>query len=321
MNADEKFELVARNTEEIVTEPELKSVLTEKKNPVAYCGYEVSGAVHLGHLVTITKLRDMENAGFKVTVLLADWHTWLNRKGTWESIRETAKKWEKAFKALGLKNTQYVLGTSFQKKDAYIDDVLTLASEITVNRGLRSMQVVTRDIENARVSQIVYPLMQIADLKHLKIDVSQSGIEQRKIYMLARETIGKINYKKPAFVYTPLVNSLLGPGEKMSSSIPNSMIAVQDSEKDLRSKISRAYCKEGEVEGSPILEIARYVIFPRVETFSVKRPAKFGGNAEFQNYGELEKAFSGKKLHPADLKNAVADHLVEILEPARKAFS
>ena len=66
---DDRLEIITRNTEEIVTEDELRNLLTMKSEPVCYCGYETSGDVHLGHLVTMSKLKDMEKAGFKVKAL------------------------------------------------------------------------------------------------------------------------------------------------------------------------------------------------------------------------------------------------------------
>lgn len=314
MDIKEKLALIKRNTAEIVTERELEMVLRSDKVPVVYCGYEPSGPVHLGHMVTISKLIDFENAGFKVKVLMADWHAWLNRKGDWDFIRGRAKEWEKEFRKLGLKNAEYVLGSSFQMKEEYIQDVLQLAEELSVNRAIRSMQVVMRDIESAKVSQIIYPLMQVADVKHLNVDAVESGIEQRKIYMLAREHISRIKYKKTPFIYTPLVNSLLGPGEKMSSSIPYSMISTDDSADSIREKIKKAYCKEHEVDGNPILEIARYVIMPRIKEFVVNRPKKFGGDLAFTSQEEMEHSFSEGTLHPADLKNAVTDYLIKIMK-------
>ncbi|KUK68872.1 MAG: Tyrosine--tRNA ligase [Methanocalculus sp. 52_23] len=62
------YDLVARNTVEIVTEEELRSTLTQPVKRV-YAGYEPSGEIHLGHLVTINKLIDMKEAGFHVIVL------------------------------------------------------------------------------------------------------------------------------------------------------------------------------------------------------------------------------------------------------------
>ena len=180
---DKKLDLIIRNIAEILNENKLSSIL-KKKNPVAYCGYEPSGQIHLGHLVTITKLLDLQNAGFHVKVLLADWHAWLNKKGGWDFINEQVKLWKQGFKAAGLKNAEFVVGTSFQKKSEYLDDVMKMALSVTMNRALRSMQQVARDVENAKVSQVIYPLMQIADIKHLNIDLVQAGIEQRKIHAL-----------------------------------------------------------------------------------------------------------------------------------------
>ena len=215
---------------------------------------------------------------------------------------------------MGLKNAEYVLGSSFQMKEEYIQDVFQLAEEITLNRAMRSMQVVSRDPENAKVSQMIYPVMQIVDIKHLEVDAIESGLEQRKIYMLAREHISRIGYKKTPFIYTPLVNSLLGPGEKMSSTIPNSMISMEDDAASIKHKIKRAYCKEKEVDGNPILEIARYVIMPRMKELKVPRPKKYGGELVYDSQENLEIAFRVGELHPQDLKTAVADYLIKILK-------
>src|SRR3989304_10247098 len=124
MDINKKLGLIKRNSAEVIGEDKLKDILKLKK-PVTYCGYETSGPIHLGHLVTITKLLDLQKAGFHVKVLFADWHTYLNQKGDWSFIHEMIKKWEKAFKALGLEKAEYVLGSSFQRTQEYIDDLLT----------------------------------------------------------------------------------------------------------------------------------------------------------------------------------------------------
>ena len=74
MNDKEKLELIKRNTEEIISEEDFSELLRKNKSPTVYCGYEPNGPVHLGHFVTITKLIDLEKAGFKVIILLADIH-------------------------------------------------------------------------------------------------------------------------------------------------------------------------------------------------------------------------------------------------------
>ena len=51
------------------------------------------------------------------------------------------------------------------------------------------------------------------------------------------------------------------------------------------------------------------------------RSDKFGGNVSYSSYESLEKDFADKKLHPMDLKNAVAEKLVEIMQPAIEHLS
>jgi len=85
--------------------------------------------------------------------------------------------------------------------------------------------------------------------------------------------------------------------------------------------LSKAYCPEKQIEGNPVLEICKFVIFPDLEgkSFLIERPEKFGGNLEFSTYTDLEHAFIAG-LHPLDLKNATANHINKILEPVHAFF-
>lgn len=315
MKAEEKFSLLTRNVAEIIGEEKLKDLL-KKKNPIVYVGYEPSGDIHIGHYVGVLKLKDFEDAGFKVKILLADWHAWLNKKGDWKFIDEQVKKWEKAFKKIGLKNPEIIVGTSFQKKSSYLDDVFTLAGNSTINRGVRAMQGVARDIEHAKVTQIIYPFMQVADMKALKVDVALSGMEQRKIHMIAVENLKEIGYKTPVFIHTFLIPSLKGADKgKMSSSDDDSLISIKDSKKDIEKKISKAYCPQG--QENPVLDIAKLLIFPYFGKVKVSREKKFGGDIVYLSYEDLEKDFMGKKLHPMDLKKVVGEKLDEMFEKVR----
>jgi len=275
MDIKEKLELIKRNSVEVINEDKLEKVLKSRKQPIVYCGYEPSGDVHIGHLVTVLKLKDFEDAGFKVKVLLADWHAWLNKKGTWGEIGEQIKKWKITFKKMGLKNPEIIVGTCFQKKEDFMQDVFELASNSTINRGLRAMQGVARDLEHAKVTQIIYPFMQVADMKALKVDAVVAGLEQRKIHMIAVESLKDINYDVPVFVHTPIIPSLKGK-EKMSSSDKSSLISVKDSKGNIKNKISKAYCPEG--EANPVLDIAKILIFPVFKKLEIKRDEKFGGD-------------------------------------------
>lgn len=317
MDKKTRMDLIKNNTVEIITESELSKVL-EKKTPSVYCGYEPSGPMHLGHFVTVTKLMEFARAGFRVKVLLADIHAFLNRKGNEEDIKREVENWSKTVKAIGL-DAEIVLGSKFQFEKEYQLDVMRLAQESTINRGLRSMQEIARDVEHATISQLWYPLMQVADIKHLGVDVAQGGMEQRKVHMIGRDMKDVFKYNFVA-VHTPLITSMKGPGEKMSKSIKGSGIAVTDSYEEIKNTVKNAYCPEKVKEDNPILQISRLIIFPRIKAFKIERSAKFGGDIEFDSYEDLEKAYVSAKIHPLDLKNAVTENLENIISPIRKKW-
>jgi tyrosyl-tRNA synthetase len=306
------YELVTRNTVEIVTEDDLKNLLLKPVKTV-YAGYEPSGEIHLGHLVTINKLVDLQAAGFEVTVLLADLHAFLNRKGTMERIGELAEYNKKCFEGLGLKNVRYVLGSDLQLGRDYELLVLQLSQQVTLNRAMRSMDEVGRQMDHPTVSQMIYPLMQAADIAMLGVDAAVGGIDQRKIHMLAREHLINFNYRAPVCIHTPIMNGL--DGKKMSSSQGN-YISVADSEEEIQKKCQKAFCPP-EISQNPVLQIFQYHIFPRLSEVTIKRPEKFGGDRTFTGFAELEEAYGREEIHPLDLKKACGASLAGILSQVR----
>ncbi|WP_406655816.1 tyrosine--tRNA ligase [Methanolobus sp. ZRKC2] len=312
----DKISLVYRNVQEVVTEDELNALLAKKKHPTAYVGYEPSGKIHMGHVLTVNKLLDFQNAGFEITVLLADLHAYMNQKGTFEEIREIADFNKRCFIALGLdpEKTNFVYGSTFQTDPEYMLNVLKLTRLFTLNRTRRSMDEVGRNMADPKVSQMVYPMMQVADIAMLGVDVAVGGIDQRKIHMLAREGLPLIGYEAPLCIHIPIILGL--DGKKMSSSNEN-FISVDDSEAELKKKMKKAFCPAEELENNPVLQLFRYYIFPRYDEVLFKRPEKYGGNIICKKYSELEQLFSGGKIHPMDIKETAAEYLNNILGPVR----
>lgn len=319
MDIKEKVAYAKENTEEIVTEEELVQLLKKKKSPIAYCGYEPNGPMHLGHMVTITKLMMLEKIGCKIKILLADVHAMLNRKGSEKEIALEVKNWEKTIKALKIK-VEIIKGSDFQFEKGYQFDVMALAQHATINRGIKSMQEIARDAENATISQLWYPLMQVADIKALNVDIAVGGLEQRKVHMIGKDQSNILKHEFVA-IHTPLITSLKGPGKKMSKSIPGSGIAVTDTKEEIKKAISEAYCPVNVLEDNPIVQLTQYIIFPHQNKLEIKRPEKFGGNKLYKNAESLKEDYKNSKLHPMDLKNAVIDALEQLIAPIRKAIS
>jgi tyrosyl-tRNA synthetase len=307
------YSLAVRNTVEVVTEEELRGLLAKPGRKV-YAGYEPSGEIHLGHLVTINKLIDLRDAGLEVIVLLADLHAFLNRKGTMEEVRKMADYNRRCFEGLGLTDVTYVLGSDVQLSREYQILVHELSQQITLNRATRSMDEVGRQMDNPTVSQMVYPIMQMADIAILGVDAAVGGIDQRKIHMLAREYLPGKGYQAPVCIHVPIVNGL--DGKKMSSSQGN-YISVADNEDVIRKKMKKAFCPP-EIEENPVLQVLMHHVFPRTGEVIIVRPEKFGGDRTFSSYAEIEQAYAAGEVHPADLKNAVGESLIQILAPVRK---
>lgn len=321
MDLESRVDLILRNTEEVVTKEELVNLLETKERPVTYCGYEMSGPVHLGTMFSVLKQIDLQKAGFLVKVLLPDLHTWLNRKGDLDWIRRMGDYWRETLQALGLsEETVFVYGSDFEMEEEYFRDLFKMSLEVTVSRAKRSMQLITRNLEHATISQVLYPLMQALDIAHLGVDLAHGGSEQRKIHMLAREKNPLLGYPKPVCLHHPLIDSLQGPGTKMSSSEPETMISTFDDPTTIWERIRKAYCPAGEVNNNPVVQICRYILLPKLGELKVERPEKYGGDLVITSYEELEKLFTSGGLHPLDLKKATAKMLAETLEPVRELY-
>jgi tyrosyl-tRNA synthetase len=318
MNKEETYELITRNAEEVVTDKEVREIAGDTEGKRAYVGYEPSGVLHIGHMLTANKLIDLQDAGMDVVVLLADVHAYLNEKGTFDEIRETAERMKEQFVAFGLDEdkTKFVLGSEFQLSEEYTLDVHSLAVRVTLNRARRSMSEVAREEENPKVGQMWYPLMQAVDIARLDVDLAVGGIDQRKIHMLARDHLPDIGYDSPTALHTPILTSLEGGGDKMSSS-EGDPIAMDDSREEIEDKILGAYCPP-HLEDNPVAEIYRYHVFPRFERVVVERPEKYGGDLEYTSYDDFADDIESGELHPQDAKEALVGYVDRLVEPGRQ---
>ena len=300
--------------------------------------------MHIGMgLVCASKIKDMVKAGFEFIVFLADWHSWINNKlgGDMEKIRVCGEYLKQCFTALGVTpdSVQYLWASDITKDREYWEKVIRIAKGASLQRTWRALPIMGREMSmtDIETAWVYYPCMQAADIFHMNLDVACAGMDQRKAHMLARDVAEKLGWKKPACVHTHLLMGLQGPetvekkfdenadlniqiSSKMSKSIPKSCIFVHDTPSEIKTKIKEAYCPPKQVEGNPVLELTKYVVFAERESLEIPRPDKYGGPESFESYEKTEKAYIKGKLHPLDLKNGVAEALVEILNPVRQHF-
>ncbi|MGD1835430.1 MAG: tyrosine--tRNA ligase [Nitrososphaeraceae archaeon] len=340
MDIDEKLSLVTKlPTQEIVTTNELKNLLQTVSRPKHYIGLEISGFLHLGSLiVTGYKLNDLIKAGFKTTVFLADWHTFINNKlsGDWQKIKDISEYYSNAFKFF-CPGVDVLLGSDLYEQDSdYWKNFMKFCKHITLSRTMRSLTIMGRsEKDNLDFSQFLYPAMQSTDIHSLDLDMVHAGMDQRKIHMLVREIFPKLKWKVPVCLHHHLLPGLTEPttlgvsendhndakiSSKMSKSKPIGSILIHDDFETINNKISKAFCPVGISENNPILELLKYVIFQRFSEFTIERPSKYGGNISYYNYDDLEKDYKKIKIHPLDLKKSVSFYLNEIISPIREHF-
>jgi tyrosyl-tRNA synthetase len=327
MDMEQKYELIVRDLQEIVGEEKIREIL-EKKDLNIYWGTAPTGKPHLGYFVPMNKIADFLKAGCHVTILFANIHAYLdNMKTSWDLLEKRTKYYEFIIREMlkhievPLDKLKFVKGTDFQLSKEYTLDMFKISAISSSRDTQKAGADVVKQTENPKMSGLLYPILQSLDEEYLKCDAQFGGVDQRKIFMFAREFLPKLGYEKRIHLMNPLIPGL-GESGKMSSSEPNSKIDFDDSDKQIRQKINKAYSVDGVVEGNGLLAILKYIIFHQIEKenrkFVIDRPEQWGGRIEFLKYEDVENAFSKKELSSIDLKQGISNELILFLTPLRQ---
>ncbi|KAI0641803.1 tyrosine tRNA ligase [Trametes meyenii] len=350
--AEEKYELITRRLPEVLGGDQIKAILAEGRTPKCYWGTAPTGRPHIGYFVPLTKIADFLHAGVEVTVLLADVHAFLdNLKAPLELVAHRTNYYQKllltVFTSLGIPTSKlrFVKGSTYQLTKEYNLDNYRLSAIVTEHDAKKAGAEVVKQVESPLLSGLLYPGMQALDEQYLDCDFQFGGVDQRKIFTFAELYLPRLGYKKRAHLMNRMVPGL--GGGKMSSSDPDSKIDFLDAPEVVRRKIKKAFCEEGNVDENGVLSFVEAVLIPISQlhlenakgeaegatpapfalegapegtVFSVFRKEEYGGSLHYASADALKDDFREKKLHPKDLKTAVADGIVRLLEPVRKAF-
>ncbi len=341
-------------SEECICPEELRTLFAEKQSigekPIAYNGFEPSGQMHIGSgILTSHNVNTLIECGCRVKIWIADWFAMLNNKmgGDLDKIRIIGDYMIEVWKACGMDmdRVEFLWASQEIAKDParYWSGVMKIAMNQSVARLQRcatimgrkgvpartvcpscDFEIETEDTGSMKASTIMYPMMQCNDVFFLDCDILQLGMDQRKVNVLAREMSHVFGRRKPVVLSHHMLMGLQEGQEKMSKSKPNSAIFMTDTEADVNRKIKKAYCKPGDVNGNPIIDYAKHLIFPilnqKSKSFIVNRPEKYGGDLAYWDCKELLSDFMNEKVHPGDLKKAVKRELNLLLEPVRIHF-
>ncbi len=354
MNSEEKIKIIKRNCQEIMSEEGLKVLVESGQKLSHYIGFEISGMVHLGTgLVSMGKIADFLAVGAKCRVLLADFHTFLNKKlgGEWKDIRFAAENYFKEALIASLacwnvpeNKVEFIMGKDlYENNIKHWETFMEVGQHVSLSRILRSISIMgKKQGEEVKMATLFYPPLQVADIFTLGVNLAHAGMDQRKAHVVARQVAKKLTISPllsakgekmaPVAVHQTLIAGLSGPERggnnndeetlKMSKSKPGSAIFIHDTPDEIGAKIRSAYGPPKEIEFNPLINWVEKLVFWGEEEgeFRIERPERYGGNITYGKMADLRGDYQSGKLFPLDVKNGLADWLIAKLEPARVHF-
>ncbi|EEH38220.1 tyrosyl-tRNA synthetase [Paracoccidioides lutzii Pb01] len=334
LTPQEKIALIYQNLQEVLKPEIIEDVIVRQNRPLkVYFGTATTGRPHCGYFCPIVKLAHFLQAGCHVKILLADIHGFLdNLKAPIDLVNYRAEYYRYVITALleaihvPIEKLEFVLGSDYQLSSRYTMDLFRLSSVVTEHDAKKAGAEVVKQVDNAPLSGLIYPLMQALDEEHLDVDAQFGGVDQRKIFALALDTLPRIGYKERAHLMNPMVPGLAGG--KMSASDPDSKIDILDTAEVVKKKLKKAYAVPRETEGNGIISFVEYVLFPvsaleredRKGRFVVERREEEGGNLVYRDIEEVKRDYRDDTLTPQLLKAAVTTALNNLLAPVQAAF-
>lgn len=326
LSVPEKVAVTMSVGEEVITSDELAALFTAREHPIVYDGFEPSGRMHIAQgVLRAINVNKLTSCGCLFKFWVADWFAQLNNKmgGDLNKIKTVGMYMIEIWKAIGMDMTNVRFLWASDEINSHADEYWSRVMEIARMNNLPRIQrcctiMGRKDNEEMSASQIFYPCMQASDIFFLKADICQLGMDQRKVNMLAREYAGAKKMRfKPIIVSHHMLMGLKEGQEKMSKSDPDSAIFMEDTAADVKRKIKKAFCPPEVVEGNPIVDYTKHIVFGYFGTITINCN---GENVTYDNYDVLEEDYRQGKIWPGDLKPAVTEALNRILEPVRVHF-
>ncbi|KAH9240478.1 hypothetical protein K456DRAFT_1885755 [Colletotrichum gloeosporioides 23] len=328
--AQERFALIQENLAEVMNPEIIEKILAEGRNPKIYWGTATTGRPHCGYFVPAIKLAQFLAADCEMTVLLADIHGFLdNLKAPIELVEQRAKFYKFAItnilQAVGVSTEKlnFVLGSSYQKSPEYIMDIYKMSSLISERDAKKAGAEVVKQSDNAPMSGLLYPVLQVCDEQHLGVDAQFGGMDQRKLFAAATEWLPKIGYKVRAHLLNPMVPGL--NGGKMSASDPDSKIDLLDAPEVVQKKLRKAECVPKVAEGNGVLSFVEYVLLPAAalkgkKEFTIERERDGLEPLVYTDIAAMHEDYKNDVLTPQLLKPAVTKALNALLAPIQASF-
>jgi tyrosyl-tRNA synthetase len=245
---DSKLKLILeRGVEEIIERHHLEEALQSGKKLRVKFGIDPTAPnLHLGHTVPLRKLRQFQEAGHRVVLIIGDFTATIGdpsgrseeRKPLSEKeVKENMKKYlNEAGKVIDIKKTEVHYNSEWHKKEG-LKAILSLAKAASVQQVLKRADFQKRIAAGKEISllEAFYPLLQGYDSVKVRADVEIGGTDQKFNLLMGRQVQKYFNMKEQDIMMLPLIEGTDGV-RKMSKSYGN-YIAISEKSKEMFGKI------------------------------------------------------------------------------------
>jgi tyrosyl-tRNA synthetase len=289
--------ILKRGVSEIITEADLLKLLNSGRNLTLKQGFDPSAPdIHLGHVVGLRKLRQFQELGHKVILIVGDWTARIGDPSGQSATRpmlspseieSNAKTYMEQFFRVVDKDKTELRWQSEWFSQFTLDEVIKLTSKFTI------AQLLAREDFNKRygsgnpisLTEMLYPLLQGYDSVAIKADVEFGGIDQKFNCLVGRE-LQQSTGQPPQQVF--LVPLLIGTDghQKMSKSL-NNHIGITEPPRNMYGKVMR---------------ISDDSLIPDYFELVTDVPK--------QEIAEFKEQLKTHSVHPMDLKKRLAHEIV-----------
>lgn len=309
ISLDEQVKIILKGVDDLIDEKDLREKLVkaekEGRQLVVKLGLDPSAPdIHLGHTVVLRKMKQLQDLGHKVVIIIGDFtgkigdptgKSKTRNALTTEQVLENAKTYQKQiFKVLDEEKTEVRFNSEWLAKLNF-EDVVKLAATITVARMLEREDFKKRYESHTPISvhEFFYPLMQGYDSVAINADIELGGTDQRFNLLMGRALQKEFGQESQVVIMMPIIEGLDGVN-KMSKSLGN-YIGVDE-------EAGVMYQKAMEIPDELIVKYYNLVtdVHPDV-------------------VNKIEQDLKEDKVNPRDIKMGLAKEIVRLYHGEEKA--
>jgi tyrosyl-tRNA synthetase len=243
---DEFGSLLRRGVAEVIVERELEGLLCSGRRLRLKQGFDPSCPdIHLGHVVGLRKLRQFQELGHLVTLIVGDWTAQIGDPSGESQTRPMLSPQEvqanaetylrQFFKVVDRERAEVRWQSEWYGKFT-LSDVIDLGSKFTVAQLMAREDFATRQRAGRPISltELLYPLLQAYDSYVIAADVEFGGIDQKFNCLVGRELQQMLGQSPQQLLLVPLLVGTDGE-RKMSKSLGN-YITIEDEPNEMYGK-------------------------------------------------------------------------------------